>query len=272
MTRTATSSARTSTPSTRWPGSTSLPSRSCLRVPDLGDRYYLMQICDAWTNVFAAPGTRTTGNRAGAFALVGPDWRGTLPSDVQKIAAPTNLVWIIGRTYTAGKADYAAVNAIQRQYELVPLRSVGPPLHAAGQVPVAPGVDAKTPPVVQVGKDMSAGVFLDRLAQLMGPNPPRAEDEPMISRLRRIGVAPGAPFAFDCLPPRLKTAIDRGVAAGRARLAESVKGFSEDEATIGWRIERGLGRYGTDYATSRVRGNRWSRLQPRRGRHLSRHA
>ena len=106
-----------------------------LRVPDLGDRYYLMQICDAWTNVFAAPGTRTTGNRAGAFALVGPNWRGTLPSDVQKIVAPTNLVWIIGRTYTAGKADYAAVNAIQRQYELVPLGGLGAPLHAAGQRP-----------------------------------------------------------------------------------------------------------------------------------------
>ena len=98
-----------------------------LRVPDVGDRYYVMQICDAWTDVFAAPGTRTTGNGAGAFALVGPDWRGTLPSDVQKIAAPTNLAWIIGRTYTAGKADYATVNAIQRQYELVPLGAWGRP-------------------------------------------------------------------------------------------------------------------------------------------------
>ena len=96
-----------------------------LRVPDLGDRYYLMQICDAWTNVFAAPGTRTTGNRAGAFALVGPNWRGTLPADVQKLAAPTNLAWIIGRTYTAGKADYGAVNAIQRQYKLIPLSAWG---------------------------------------------------------------------------------------------------------------------------------------------------
>ena len=219
-----------------------------LRVPDLGDRYYLMQVCDAWTNVFAAPGTRTTGNRAGAFALVGPDWRGTLPPDVQKIASPTNLAWIIGRTYTAGKADYATVNAIQRQYELVPLAAWGRPYTPPARVPVAPGVDAKTPPVVQVSKDMSAGVFLDRLAQLMGRNPPAPEDEPMISRLRRIGVAPGAPFAFDRLPPRLKTAIERGVAAGRARLAESVKGFSEDKGTIGWRVERGLGRYGTDYA------------------------
>ena len=145
-----------------------------LRVPDLGDRYYLMQICDAWTNVFAAPGTRTTGNRAGAFALVGPDWRGTLPSDVQKIAAPTNLVWIIGRTYTAGKADYGAVNAIQRQYELVPLGAWGRAYTPPAKVPVAPGVDSQDAPRRSGGKKMSAGVFLDRLAQLMGSNPPSA--------------------------------------------------------------------------------------------------
>jgi hypothetical protein len=219
-----------------------------LRVPDLGDRYYLMQICDAWTNVFAAPGTRTTGNRAGAFALVGPDWRGTLPPDVQKIAAPTNLVWIIGRTYTAGKADYAAVNAIQRQYELVPLGAWGRPYTPPATVPVAPGVDAKTPPVVQVSK-MSAGMFLDRLARLMGSNPPSADDEPMISRLRQIGVARGAPFVFDRLPSPLKAAIERGIAAGRARLAATAKAVSEEAPEHGWRIERDLGRYGTDYAT-----------------------
>src|SRR5262245_42096294 len=32
-----------------------------LSVPEMGSRYYLMQMLDAWTNVFAAPGTRTTG-------------------------------------------------------------------------------------------------------------------------------------------------------------------------------------------------------------------
>ena len=96
---------------------------------------------------------------------------------------------------------------------------------------------------------MSAGMFLDRLAQLMGSNPPSADDEPMISRLRQIGVAPGAPFALDRLPSPLKAAIERGIAAGRARLAATAKAVSEEAPAHGWRIERDLGRYGTDYAT-----------------------
>ena len=39
-------------------------------------RYELMPFMDAWTNVFASPGTRTTGTGGGTFLLVGPGWQG----------------------------------------------------------------------------------------------------------------------------------------------------------------------------------------------------
>ena len=50
-----------------------------LSVPEMGKRYYLMQIMDDWTNVFANPGTRTTGSGKGDFAIVGPRWTGSCP-------------------------------------------------------------------------------------------------------------------------------------------------------------------------------------------------
>ena len=63
-----------------------------------------MQMMDAWTNVFADPGTRTTGNGKGAFAIVGPGWTGELPERCRRILkSPTNMVWVIGRTQTNGK-------------------------------------------------------------------------------------------------------------------------------------------------------------------------
>jgi len=42
-------------------------------------RYYLLPIMDMWTDVFAAPGTRTTGGSAIDVALTVPSWRGELP-------------------------------------------------------------------------------------------------------------------------------------------------------------------------------------------------
>jgi len=43
-----------------------------LSLPDTGARHYLMQMLDAWTNVFASLGSRTTGNSKGNFGIVGP--------------------------------------------------------------------------------------------------------------------------------------------------------------------------------------------------------
>src|SRR5262249_16816577 len=43
-----------------------------LSLPDVGDHYYMMPMLDAWTNVFAVPGTRTTGNKAQTYAITGP--------------------------------------------------------------------------------------------------------------------------------------------------------------------------------------------------------
>ena len=39
-------------------------------------RYEVMPFMDGWTNVFATPGTRTTGTAGGRFLLAGPDWQG----------------------------------------------------------------------------------------------------------------------------------------------------------------------------------------------------
>ena len=103
-----------------------------LHLPDEGDRFYLMPILDAWSEVIGSPGTRTTGNSAGDFALTGPQWSGALPAGVREIRSKTNLVWLAGRTYTTGTPeDYVAVHAIQDQYSLVPLAKFGQPYSPA---------------------------------------------------------------------------------------------------------------------------------------------
>ena len=60
-----------------------------LSVPDAGDRYYSIQLLDAYENSFAYVGTRETGSKAGSYALTAPGWKGSLPAGVTQIAAPT---------------------------------------------------------------------------------------------------------------------------------------------------------------------------------------
>src|ERR1700754_4708749 len=65
-----------------------------LGVPAVADRYYGFQFLDLYTNTIRDIGTRTTGPKAGRFAVVGPGWRGRLPAGVTRIDAPTPEVWL----------------------------------------------------------------------------------------------------------------------------------------------------------------------------------
>jgi hypothetical protein len=215
-----------------------------LSVPDTHGRYYLMPMLDAWTNVFASPGKRTTGTKAGNFAITGPGWTGTLPTGVKEIKAPTNLVWMIGRTQTDGPKDYAAVHAIQKDCRLVPLSAFGKPYTPPEGV-VDPSVDMKAPPVEQLAK-MDGLTFFKRLAMLMKSNPPPPEDAPALANLAKIGVVPGQDFDAGKLDPTVAKGLQKSVSVALEKLQAAAK---EAGAPVnGWRVPpMTVGKYGTDY-------------------------
>jgi hypothetical protein len=216
-----------------------------LSLPDTGDRYYLMQMLDGWTNVFASPGTRTTGNKKGEYAIVGPNFAGKLPDGVKEIKSPTSLVWIIGRTQTNGKSDFAAVCALKAQYKLTPLSARGKDYTPPADAPVDPKVDAKTPPVEQVAK-MDAAAFYGRLADLLRDNPPAAADKEMVENLAKIGIVPGKSFDPAKLDRAVVTGLERGAVAGRGSIfAEAKK--PQGKVVNGWDMMMDIGQYGTKY-------------------------
>ncbi len=216
-----------------------------LSVPEMGDRYYLMQMLDAWTNVFAAPGTRTTGNGKGDFAVVGPGWKGKLPEGVKELRSPTNLVWIIGRTQTNGEKDYATVRAIQDKYKLAPLSAWGKAYTPPDNVPVDKSIDMETPPVKQTIK-LDSATFFARLNALMQGNPPATADAAALQRFAAIGIAPGKQFDLKQLDPAVANGLEQGVNLGRAKIvAEARK--PHGKVVNGWEFMTNIGRFGTDY-------------------------
>ena len=216
-----------------------------LSVPAEGRRYYLMPILDAWTDVIASPGTRTTGDGKGDFAITGPRWRGTLPEGVKQIQSPTAMAWLLGRTEADGKADLAAVHAIQDQYRLTPLSMWGK-AGAPASDPPAGAVDTTTPPVEQVAR-MDTVTFFNRLNALMKDNPPAAADAPALARFAAIGVAPGKNFDLRALDPEVARGVEGAARAGQESIAREA---AKPHGTVvnGWDVlPPQLGNFGTDY-------------------------
>ncbi|MGB6191457.1 MAG: DUF1254 domain-containing protein [Terracidiphilus sp.] len=217
-----------------------------LSVPDTHGRYYLMPMLDAWTNVFASPGKRTTGTGKGDFAITGPGWTGTLPAGMKQIKAPTNMVWLIGRTQTNGKSDYAAVHAIQAGYRLTPLSAWGKP-YTPAQGTTDPSVDMKASPVETVAA-MDASAFFSRLAALMQANSPAPEDAPMVARMAAIGVVPGQQFTISKNGADIGKAIADGVNDGKQRVKDLGQNPGNIKIVNGWMIAtKDIGTYGTNY-------------------------
>jgi hypothetical protein len=57
------------------------------------DRFHILQMCDAWQEVFAAPGSRWNGGAGGNYLIVGPGWRGEVPQGMTLLRSPTDRDW-----------------------------------------------------------------------------------------------------------------------------------------------------------------------------------
>ena len=95
-----------------------------LHVPRIsGGRYYVFEFLDPYTNVFHYVGTRTTGNGAGNYAIVGPKFHGKLPAGLHRIHSTYENIWLAGRTQVYRPSDIPAVHKIQAKYKLIPLKA-----------------------------------------------------------------------------------------------------------------------------------------------------
>jgi len=84
-----------------------------LRWPDMGERYWLLQVLDAWTDVAGAPGSRAAGSGPGLAFITGPDWDGPALPGAVHVRVSTPMAWLIGRIEIAPGEDFAPVHALQ---------------------------------------------------------------------------------------------------------------------------------------------------------------
>jgi len=214
-----------------------------LHIPEMGNRFFIMEMLDAWTNVSPeSPGSRQ-GSRAGDYALVGPDYTGEQPvGTMRMIRMPTNTMWIIGRIFTnnTDSDNNEIFNHIYPKLTLTPLKQAKGYVPPAN-LPVEPMPDVVTPPVNQVA-GMDACAFFSQMASMMYYNPPiPGQDDQIVKALDKLGLLGGS---LDCTKVTNMPTLQLAVATARSFLNRAP---TPSATTTQWTVSLGVGTYGKHY-------------------------
>jgi hypothetical protein len=198
-----------------------------LSVPEVQKgRYYSVQLVDGNLYNDGYIGSRATGNKAGSYAVVGPDWNGDTPEGVGKVFhSTTPFMLVIYRTQLFNAKDMPNVVKVQDGFKVQTLSAFeGKPAPAA-----APKIDFLPA--------TSAGVkthFWSYLSAALNYIPESDKDKDIRARLAQIGIGPGQTFDMKSLSPAQQQAMVEGMKAGDAK----VDNFVATGATNinGWQV------------------------------------
>ncbi len=193
-------------------------------VPDTADRYYSVQLQDMYMNSFAYIGRRTTGTKAGWFAITPPGFSDGLPEGVTRIEAPTSKVLAFVRTLVRGRPDLPVVQAINATFTLGALADFPGGQHKATIAPDA--LDAFQPDSRRTGKALphdeiarAGATYFDDLDQLVHMYPPPSSDTARLADFAAHGrdsakhagaFAAAVPAAIELIGKSLQTRSDNG--------------------------------------------------------------
>lgn len=200
-----------------------------LSVPDTEDRYYVVDVFNMWQELQHYIGRRTTGTKAGKFAIVPPGWEGELPSDTTRLDVKTDKVWLWGRIRIAQGEPLEPIHKLQDQFKLTPLSG-------------SESKDAKLEPLPAIG-DEPLG-FFKHLAFALQSNQVPASDEALFAQFSRIGLTKDG---FD--PSVMSEETQKGLLRGLANApAVAISSFASTASKReGWDWVTGLDSFGFNY-------------------------
>jgi hypothetical protein len=192
------------------------------------ERYFSVQLTDAYTFNFDYLGTRTTGNQGGSYAIAGPNWKGETPKGIKKVLrSETELIIVVYRTQLFNPGDIENVKKIQAGYKVEPLSAF------LGTVApkAAPAIDFIKPLTPETQKtSLEFFNILNFVLQFCPTDPSETE---LMARFAMIGVGAGKTFDPGKLSPEMKAAIEQGRDDAWVAFAEGVKQLDDGTLTSG---------------------------------------
>ena len=195
------------------------PEPMVLTVPPIEkERYFSIQLIDAYTFNFDYIGSRTTGNDGGSFLVAGPSWRGETPKGVRKVfRSETEFAFAVYRTQLFNPDDLDNVKKVQAGYKAQPLSAfLGEPAPKA-----APAIDFIKP--LTPAEQKTSPEFFNILNFVLQFCPTHPSENELMARFAKIGVGAGKTIDIGSLSPEMKAAIEQGMADAWADFAEFKK-------------------------------------------------
>ena len=200
-----------------------------LTVPTIEkDRYFSIQLIDLYTHIIGYIGSRTTGNDAGHFLLVGPGWKGKTPAGIDKVFhSETEFGLAVYRTQLFNPDDIENVKKVQAGYKVQPLSAfLGQPAPKA-----APTIDFIAPLTADEIKK-SPEVF-NQLNFILQFCPTHPSEKALMARFAKLDIGAGKTFDINKFSPEVQKAIEQGIADAWADFMELKKDADVGKVTSG---------------------------------------
>jgi hypothetical protein len=200
-----------------------------LTVPSIDqERYFSVQLIDAYTFNFAYIGSRTTGNDGGSFLIAGPGWVGETPRGVKKvIRSETEFILAAYRTQLFSPDDLDNVKKVQAGYKAQTLSA----FLGTAAPKAAPVIDFIAP--LTAAEEKTSLQFFDILNFVLQFCPTNPSETELMARFSKIGVSPVNTFDPSELSPEMKAAIEQGIADAWADFGVLVQQFDAGKVTSG---------------------------------------
>ncbi len=191
-----------------------------LTAPNILDRYWSIEVADAYTENRFYIGTRATGGFGGHHAFIGPGWTGTLPKDVTPHRLPYNSIMFALRIAvdpgSGHDQDLPEVHKLQKQFSLTSLSNWQQGY--MGQAAVPKSITLDTRPSYD-----GPLAFFKTIADLLIENPPTEQHYAGVVPFKYIGIILGEPFDPESIPKPMRDGLARAVIAGEQLMKWKVK-------------------------------------------------
>ncbi len=192
------------------------------------ERYFSVQLIDAYTFNFDYIGSRTTGNNGGSYLVAGPNWKGETPKGVKKVfRSETEFVFAVYRTQLFNPSDLDNVKKVQAGYKAQTLSA----FLGTAAPKAAPVIDFIKP--LTPAEEKTSSQFFNILNFVLQFCPTDPSETELMARFARIGVGAGKTMDATKLSPEMKAAVEQGVADAWADFGELEKQFTAGKVTSG---------------------------------------